>query len=115
LAEWSPQAGQWGAVVLIYTHLPSTIRRSAHRRLALGLRPEGLLVLEAFHPQQLGCASGGPRDLDMLYTLAQLREDFAGLLEETHASEGETTLAEGPGHQGLAWVTRWVGRRPAAR
>lgn len=36
--------------------------------LAQGLRPGGRLVLEAFHPAQLALRSGGPKDLDLLYT-----------------------------------------------
>lgn len=111
LADWAPTPGTWDAVVLIYTHLPSAIRQSAHRRLAAGLQPGGVLLLEAFHPQQLGRSSGGPKDVDMLYDLPTLRADFAELLTETLAWEGETALSEGPGHQGLGLVTRWVGVR----
>jgi SAM-dependent methyltransferase len=113
LADWAPEPDSLDAVVLIYTHLPGAIRSSAHRRLALGLQAGGWLVLEAFHPAQLTHASGGPKDLDMLYTPAQLDADFAGLLAPELVWHGETMLSEGPGHQGLAHVTRWVGRRLA--
>ena len=111
LTDWAPQAGSLDAVVLVYTHLPGVIRQSAHRRLAQGLRPGGWLILEAFHPAQLAHASGGPKDPDMLYTPEQLDADFAGLLTPVLVWHGETTLSEGPGHQGLAHVTRWVGQR----
>jgi hypothetical protein len=47
----------------------------------------------------------------MLYTLADLRDDFAGLLDETLGWEGEVMLDEGPGHQGAGRVTRYVGAR----
>lgn len=110
LADWAPAAASLDAVVLIYTHLPSAIRRSAHRRLAQGLRTGGRLILEAFHPEQLHHASGGPKDVDMLYTPEQLTADFDGLLAPVMAWHGEIQLLEGPGHQGLAHVTRWVGR-----
>lgn len=113
LGGWSPAAAAFDAVVLIYTHLPGAIRRSAHRRLALGLRPGGWLILEAFHPAQLGHTSGGPKDPDMLYTPALLDTDFDGLLAPVLTWDGELSLSEGPGHQGLAHVTRWVGRRLA--
>ena len=111
LADWAPQVAAFDAVVLIYTHLPSSIRADAHRRLAMGLKPGGWLLLEAFHPAQLAHSSGGPNDPDMLYTPEQLSADFAGLLTPVLAWQGETTLSEGPGHQGLAHVTRWVGQR----
>ena len=113
LTDWAPEAASLDAVVLIYTHLPSAIRQNAHRRLAQGLQTGGWLILEAFHPAQLAHASGGPKDPDMLYTPELLDADFQGLLAPVLSWHGETTLAEGPGHQGLAHVTRWVGQRLA--
>jgi SAM-dependent methyltransferase len=111
LGDWSPAPASFDAVVLVYTHLPGAIRRRAHQRLASGLRPGGWLFLEAFHPAQLAHSSGGPKDPDMLYTPALLDIDFHGLLAPALTWDGEITLSEGPGHQGLAHVTRWVGRR----
>ncbi len=111
LADWSPAPASVDAVVLIYVHLPGSIRLRAHRALAQGLKPGGWLILEAFHPQQLHHSSGGPRDVDMLYTPEQLAAEFADLLQPVLAWQGETTLSEGPGHQGLAHVTRWLGQR----
>lgn len=112
LIDWTPTPASADAVVLTFVHLPPAIRAPAHRRLAGALRPGGWLLLEAFHPLQLGHTSGGPKAPDMLYTLAMLREDFAQLLTEALAWEGEVMLDEGPGHQGLAHVTRWIGRAP---
>lgn len=111
LADWVPEPRSVDAVVLIYTHLPDTFRRLAHRRLAQALCPGGYVLLEAFHPAQLQHRSGGPKDADMLYTPELLDQDFAGLLTPELRWHGEVQLAEGPGHQGLAHVTRWVGRR----
>jgi len=115
LADWRPEPGGAEAVVLIFTHLPSTLRRAVHRTAALALAPGGWLLLECFHPQQIGRPSGGPKDPDMLATLPALRADFAGLLDEVLAWDGETVLDEGPGHQGAARTVRYLGRRPASR
>ena len=111
LAHWAPEPDQFDAVLLVFTHLPRRIRRDAHRRLARGLKPGGRLIIEAFHPEQMCLTSGGPRDVDMLYTPEQLSDDFAGLLAALQVWQGEITLSEGPGHQGLAVVTRWVGQK----
>ena len=70
-----------------------------------------VLLLEAFHPSQLKHSSGGPKAPEMLYTLQTLQEDFSGVLTEVLAWEGEVVLDEGPGHHGLAHVTRWIGRQ----
>jgi Methyltransferase domain len=110
LADWTPVPASADAVVLTFVHLPPSIRAGAHRRLAAALRPGGWLLLEAFHPLQLGHTSGGPKAVEMLYTLAMLRDDFDGRLSEVMAWEGEVALDEGPGHQGRAHVTRWMGR-----
>lgn len=111
LPAWQPAADSLDAVVLVYTHLPSALRRQVHRAAAAGLVPGGWLLLEAFHPKQLGYTSGGPRDADMLPTPADIAMDLDGLLTPLLAWDGETVLDEGPGHQGPAWVTRWIGRR----
>lgn len=111
LAHWAPEPDQFDAVLLVFTHLPGRIRREAHRRLARGLKPGGRLIIEAFHPEQMRLSSGGPRDVDMLYTPEQLSDDLAGLLAPLQVWQGEITLSEGPGHQGLAVVTRWVGQK----
>lgn len=110
LTAWTPEPASCDAVVLTYVHLPSQVRPTIHRRLARALRPGGWLLLEAFHPGQLAFASGGPRDVDMLYTLAALRNDFAGLLREELGAEVLVNLDEGPGHQGPAQVVRWLGQ-----
>lgn len=111
LTNWQPEAGSFDAVVLTYVHLPPAVLTVAHQRLALALRPGGVLMLEAFHPAQLGRSSGGPRQPDLLYSRADLRADFAGLLTEELAEECEVILDEGPGHQGSACVTRYLARR----
>ncbi|MBK7906417.1 MAG: class I SAM-dependent methyltransferase [Gemmatimonadetes bacterium] len=115
LSTWSPEPDAWDAIVLTYVHLPPAWRRDAHRRLAGGLRRGGVLLLEGFHPAQLGRSSGGPKDVAMLFTLAMLREDFGpegpAPLTELVGWDGEVILDEGPGHQGAAMVTRFVGRR----
>lgn len=111
LVHWAPQPASFDALVIVFAHLPESFRRAAHRRLALGLKLGGRLILEAFHPEQLRHGSGGPKDVTMLYCPEQLSDDFAALLAPDHVWHGEVTLSEGPGHQGLANVTRWAGEK----
>ena len=113
LADWVPPAASVDAVVLVFVHLRPALRTLVHQRLAQALVPGGWLLIEAFHPGQLGRPSGGPKEPDMLFTHELLRTDFAGLLDEVSAWHGEVLLDEGPGHQGAALVTRWLGRRSA--
>lgn len=115
LVCWSSPPAPFDAVVFIYLHLPPSVRRTIHQALWSSLRDGGLIIVEAFHPQQLAYTSGGPKDPTMLYTLELLRADLASVqgmtFDEVVAWEGETVLDEGPGHQGPAYVTRLVARR----
>lgn len=112
LLSWDWPVAGFDAVVSIFLHFPSQERRIAHAAMAAALRPGGVLILEAFRPEQLGFASGGPKDPDLLYRADDLRADFAMLnvvvLEETLG-----TLDEGPFHQGPGAVVRLVAVKDA--
>jgi Protein of unknown function (DUF2798) len=75
------------------------------------LKPGGLIILEAFNPDQLQYQieynSGGPPIREMLYESEMLRQDFAGstILELT---ETVTELHEGQYHEGKAYVSSWL-------
>lgn len=115
LELWTPAPASFDALVLTYVHLPASIRSLAHQRLVQSLRPNGWLILEAFHPRQLGYKSGGPKVDDLLYTVDMIRSDLATFpalfLKEVIAWEGEALLDEGSGHQGPAYLTRYVAQR----
>ena len=87
------------------------MRVSVHRAMLAALKPGGLVILEAFTPEQLNYTSGGPRLPEMLYTAGMLRADFAAG-EVLELTETRTELAEGNYHSGPAAVVRLVARRP---
>lgn len=111
LADWQPEPASADAVVLTYLHLPPPLRTPVMHKLVQALKPGGVLLLEAFHPRQLQYSSGCPKNEAMLYTLDMLRGDLAAGMQELLGSESETLLDEGPGHQGPAYVTRWIGQK----
>lgn len=111
LAEWDWPEEAFDHVVAIFAHFPPHVRQSIHRAMLRSLKPGGLLLLEAFSPEQIDFQSGGPRDPDMLYSAVMLREDFVdGDIEEI--ADTVATLDEGPFHQGPAAVIRALVRRP---
>ena len=109
LAAWTPPAGAYDAVVLVYLHLPPAVRAAVHAGAALALRSGGVLVLEAFAPAQLGRGSG-PREAELLYAADTLRGDFPGLAWEV-LEDVEVDRDEGAFHRGRAAVVRGLGRR----
>lgn len=113
LAEWAPEPASYDAVVLVFLHLPPTIRARVHKSLAASVKPGGSLVIEAFDRSHFGLPGGGPRDPDWLFDPAMLRADFAGL-ECDVLEQADVVLDEGPFHQGAARVVRGFWRAPGA-
>lgn len=110
LADWDgPRGG--GAVVAIFAHLHPQIRRRAHRAVASWLRPGGVLVLEAYRPEQLALGTGGPGDAALLYTAVDLAADFE-VLEIEHLREAERDVQEGRYHSGRAAVVQVLAHQP---
>lgn len=113
---WDWPRGAYDAIALIYVHLLGPERRVLHAKVIAALKPGGLVILEAFRPEQIARqaagARGGPRDADLLYRLDDLAVDFAGL-EILEGGEAETVLEEGALHVGPSAVVRTVARRSA--
>jgi SAM-dependent methyltransferase len=104
------EPGAYDAVALIFAHKHERIRRAVHRKLVTALKPGGYLFLEAYSQDQLAYGTGGPPRAELLYTLEDLREDFADL-ELVELEQIEAEIHEGRYHTGLASVVRLVARR----
>jgi len=111
LAHLDIEPESWDAIVSIFCHVPSQLRKQLHRKVVAGLRPGGVLILEAYTPSQLALKTGGPQDVDMTMSLAQLETELAGLVFE-HALEREREVVEGKFHTGKGAVVQIVAHKP---
>jgi len=107
LATWQWPIGQFDAVASIFLHLPPEIRPQIHVQMLGALKPGGLLIIEAFTPAQLQHSSGGPKQVELLYTTELLRQDFA-VAEALELQEVEIDLDEGRMHRGPSAVVHGV-------
>jgi SAM-dependent methyltransferase len=115
LLTWNWPQEHYDIVAAIFVHFFDSDRPRMHRAMLDALKPGGLLILEAYRPDQIEMQkvhrSGGPKMADMLYSEEKLAGDFAGagirLLEETVVE-----LNEGPRHSGLAAVVRALVQKP---
>jgi hypothetical protein len=110
LGHYSIEPASWDAIVAIWCHLPSTLRARVHAQAVAGLKPGGCLLLEAYRPEQLRFGTGGPKDADLMPTLAQLRQELAGLQFE-HLAELQRNVHEGQGHSGPSAVVQVIAHR----
>lgn len=114
LGEWvktADAAGPWNNVVSIFCHMPSAVRAAVYPRLIASMQPGGVFLLEAYTPAQIGRATGGPSDPDLLLTAGQLEVELAGLNFE-HLTELEREVVEGHLHTGSAAVVQCIARKP---
>jgi SAM-dependent methyltransferase len=110
LADYSVQPDSWDVIVLIFVHLPRELRRAVHRAVVSGLRPGGVVVVEAHALEDAGTASGGP-PRELLMELDELRDEFRGLELEV-AREVRREVEEGTQHRGGRAVVQLLGRKP---
>lgn len=100
--------GYYDAIGLSYAHLPSEIRKEAYQHLLQFLNIGGIVIFEAFAKSQLGKSSGGPKNLEMLFSIEEIKAEFPQL-EFKILKEESIELSEGDYHQGKAEVIRFVG------
>lgn len=109
ITEFTPK-NKYDCIALIYLHLPPEIREQLHDKIQTWLNPNGTIILEAFDKDQLKYNSGGPKNIDLLYSLEDIFTDFQDLSIKTFSKE-IITLTEGKHHSGSGVVIRYTGTK----
>ncbi len=97
-------------IVMTYTHMPPLKRNEYHQKLISFLKPGGKLILEGFSKEQIENNTGGPKDINMLFSEEELKTDFKDL-SHLFIEKTKVTLREGLFHQGESAIIRAVGTR----
>lgn len=101
------EEASFDAIASIFLHLPPDLRPKFHQRAINWLKPNGVFILEGFSKNQLGNNSGGPKDMEWLFSKEELAEDFA-FLPKVNIEYETRILDEGPLHQGKAELVHLV-------
>ncbi|KAF0127354.1 MAG: hypothetical protein FD152_2522 [Xanthobacteraceae bacterium] len=108
---WDYPEAAFDVVAEIFTQFSSpegrALKWAGMRR---ALKPGGLLIVVGYTPKQLQYGTGGPKQVENLYTRAMLEEAF-GDFADLSITEEETELQEGSGHSGMSAVIGLTGRR----
>lgn len=107
LNEWDWPENEYDLVISIFAHFPPQMRQQVHAYILKAMKPGGSLILEAYHPRQLEYKTGGPQVAEMMYTVENLKEDFAGALF-VQLEDLVAEVKEGKYHFGQGAVTRVV-------
>ena len=115
LDELSFSKNEFDAIALIYAHFPAKIKSALHRSLTNLLKTGGIVLFEAFSKNHLEYVKkdpnvGGPKEIDMLFSIDEIRSDFAGF-EILELNESVIELKEGLFHNGTGSVIRFMGMK----
>ncbi len=118
LSNWDFGIEKFDLVVGIFIQFaPPALREQMFRQIKQSLKPGGLLLLHGYTPRQLEYRTGGPSQVEHLYTEAMLREAFADM-EIVSLREYDQDIKEGAGHSGMSalidLVARKTGSEPAS-
>lgn len=107
LADFDPGIAQWDGIVSIFCHVPPGLRTLLHQQIVSSLKPGGILLLEAYTPEQLKLGTGGPPVAELTMTADLLASELSGLKFE-RLQEFEREVIEGTHHTGTGAVVQAI-------
>lgn len=111
MLNWSWPAEKFDVVVAIFFQFASPPGRAKiFAGIKTTLKRGGLLLLEGYRPKQLDYKTGGPSEVENLYTRELLEEAF-GDFASLEITEHDSVIEEGSRHVGISALIDLVGRK----
>ncbi|MCX7192244.1 MAG: class I SAM-dependent methyltransferase [Proteobacteria bacterium] len=111
LAQWDWPESYFDVVAGIFIQFADPAARvQLFANIKRCLKPGGLLLLQGYTPRQLEYRTGGPSQIENLYTGTMLRDAFADM-EILHLFEHDSVIFEGAGHSGMSALIDLVARK----
>jgi SAM-dependent methyltransferase len=107
LAAYDLGENKWDGIVSIFCPLPSSLRKDLHKKVIVGLKRNGVFLLEAYTPDQLKHGTGGGNSVDLMQSEESLSLELAGL-KFKHLIELERNVIEGLYHTGVGAVVQAI-------
>ena len=107
LADYDLGENKWDGIISIFCPLPSSLRKALYKKIIVGLKQNGVFLLEAYTPDQLKHGTGGGNSADVMQSEKSLRSELAGLKFE-HLAELERNVIEGVYHTGIGSVVQAI-------
>ncbi|MBX9828893.1 MAG: class I SAM-dependent methyltransferase [Xanthobacteraceae bacterium] len=111
LETWRWPAGELDVVVAIFIQFcPPALRARVFENIKRALKPGGLILIQGYRPEQLKYKTGGPSQVEQLYTRELLEQAFAGCAS-VQIEEYDREVQEGAGHGGMSALIDLVARK----
>ena len=109
---WNYPQADFDVVVEIFCQFSTPAERAVKwAGMRRALKPGGLLIIQGYTPKQLEYGTGGPKELERLYTRALLEGTFGDFRDQNFVEE-EREMHEGASHSGLSAVIGFTARKP---
>jgi len=109
---WNWETDAYDVIAAIFIQFADPVSRvRLFARMKAALKPGGLLILQGYTPKQLEFNTGGPGELDNLYTEPLLRGEFSEF-DILDLQVYEEELHEGVRHVGRSALVGMVARKP---
>ena len=109
--SWNYPEAAFDLVVEIFTQFSSPTERDLKwAGMRRALKPSGLLIIHGYTPKQLEYGTGGPKQVENLYTRPMLENAFSGF-REMKITEEEREIREGTAHGGMSAVINFIGEK----
>jgi SAM-dependent methyltransferase len=110
--NWTYPEAAYDVVCEIFTQFSTPTERVLKwAGMRKALKPGGLLIIQGYTPKQLVYGTGGPKQLDQLYTRPMLEKAFAGFQHMVFTEE-ELEMHEGASHSGISAVIGLTCQKP---
>jgi SAM-dependent methyltransferase len=105
---WAYPDAAFDVVVEIFTQFSAPADRSRKwAGMRKTLKPGGLMIIQGYTPKQLQYGTGGPSQIENLYTRVMLEEAFRGF-RDVKIVEEEVDMHEGTSHGGMSAVINFT-------
>ena len=111
LATWRWPTAEFDVIVAIFIQFADPpFRQRIFGGIKTALKPGGLLLMQGYRPEQLNYRTGGPSQVENLYTTALLEDSFSDFAS-VEINEHDSMVDEGGGHAGMSALIDFVGRK----
>jgi SAM-dependent methyltransferase len=111
LSQWEWPIAEFDVIVAIFIQFADpAFREKIFAGIKRALKPGGLLLMQGYRPEQLNYRTGGPSQVENLYTRGLLETAF-GDFASIEIREHDSVVDEGAGHAGMSALIDLVGRK----
>jgi cyclopropane fatty-acyl-phospholipid synthase-like methyltransferase len=107
---WRWPTNTFDVIAAIFIFAAPAQRPAFFANLKGALKPDGLLLMQGYRPEQLKYRTGGPPDAERMLTRAILEQGF-GDMAELDVREHDSTISEGTAHVGMSALIDLVAKK----